>query len=71
MNIASHIIGYIGKPTSEDFEEFPNTIKTGIVGKSGVEKYYENQLSGKAGEVVFKGDEIVDFILLNQEKIFI
>ena len=63
MNIASHIIGYIGKPTSEDFEEFPNTIKTGIVGKSGVEKYYENQLSGKAGEVVFKGDEIVDFIL--------
>ena len=63
MNIASHIIGYIGKPTSEDFEEFPNTIKTGIVGKSGVEKYYENQLSGKAGEVVFKGGEVVDFIL--------
>ena len=63
MNIASHIIGYIGKPTSEDFKEFPNTIKTGIVGKSGVEKYYENQLSGKAGEVVFKGDEVVEFIL--------
>jgi len=63
MNTASHIIGYIGKPTSEDFEEFPNTIKTGIVGKSGVEKYYENQLSGKAGEVVFKGVEVVDFIL--------
>ena len=57
MNIASHIIGYIGKPTSEDFEEYPDTIKNGIVGKSGVEKYYENQLSGKAGEIVFKGDE--------------
>ncbi len=63
MNIASHVIGYIGKPTSEDFEEYPETIKNGIVGKSGVEKYYENQLSGKAGEIVFKGDEVIDFVL--------
>ena len=63
MNTASHIIGYIGKPTSEDFEEYPDTIKNGIVGKSGVEKYYENKLSGKAGEIVFKGDEVIEFIL--------
>ena len=61
-NIASHIIGFIGRPTSEEFEIYPETIKNGIVGKSGVEKYYEEKLSGKAGEIVFKGAEIIDFI---------
>ena len=62
-NIASHIIGYIGRPTSEEFEIYPKTLKNGIVGKSGVEKYYEEKLSGNAGEIVFKGGEIIDFIL--------
>ena len=61
-NIASHVIGYIGKPTSEEFELYPETIRNGIVGKSGVEKYYEEQLSGRAGEIIFKGSEIVEFI---------
>ena len=61
-NIASHIIGYIGRPTSEEFEIYPKTVKNGIVGKSGVEKYYEEKLSGNAGEIVFKGGEIIDFI---------
>ena len=61
-NIASHVIGYIGKPTSEEFELYPETIKNGIVGKSGVEKYYEEKLSGKAGEIIFKGTDIVEFI---------
>tara|TARA_X000000368_G_scaffold186199_1_gene146995 strand:+ start:2415 stop:4253 length:1839 start_codon:yes stop_codon:yes gene_type:complete len=61
-NIASHVIGYIGKPTSEEFELYPETIRNGIVGKSGVEKHYEEQLSGRAGEIIFKGSEIVEFI---------
>ncbi len=60
-NIASHIIGYIGKPTQEEFNLYPETIKNGIVGKSGVEKYYEEIISGTAGEIIFKDDEIVQF----------
>ena len=59
--IASHIIGYIGRPTQEEFNIYPETIKNGIVGKSGIEKYYEEIISGTAGEIIFKGDEIVEF----------
>ena len=61
-NIASHIIGYIGRPTLEEFEAYPDSRRNGLVGKSGVEKYYEEQLSGIAGEIVFKGNEIIDFV---------
>jgi len=61
-NVASHIIGYIGRPTQEEFEEYPESFKNGIVGKSGIEKYYEEKLSGKAGVLTFKGSEIIDFI---------
>ncbi len=61
-NVASHIIGYIGRPTQEEFEEYPESLKNGIVGKSGIEKYYEQKLSGKAGVLTFKGSEIIDFI---------
>lgn len=61
-NIASHIIGYIGRPTLEEFEAYPKSIRNGLVGKSGVEKYYEEKLSGIAGEIVFKGNEIIDFV---------
>ena len=60
-NIASHIIGYIGRPTLEEFEAYPESIRNGIVGKSGVEKSYEEKLSGIAGQIVFKGKEIIDF----------
>ena len=60
-NIASHVIGYIGRPTQEEFNLYPETIKNGIVGKSGIEKYYEEKISGTAGKIVFKGNEIVSY----------
>ena len=60
-NIASHVIGYIGRPTQEEFNLYPETIKNGIVGKSGIEKYYEETISGTAGEIIFKGSEIVSY----------
>ena len=60
-NIASHVIGYIGRPTQEEFNLYPKTIKNGIVGKSGIEKYYEEKISGTAGEIIFKGNEIVSY----------
>ncbi len=62
-NLASHIIGYIGRPTQEEFELYPDSLKNGIVGKSGIEKYYEEKLSGNAGIITFKGGEIIDFII--------
>ena len=60
-NIASHILGYIGRPTAEEFQLYPETIKNGIVGKSGVEKSYEEKLSGTAGEITFKGSELIKY----------
>ena len=60
-NLTSHVIGYVGKPTSDDFEEFPHTKNTLQVGKNGLEKYYENTLTGIPGEIIFKGSEILEF----------
>ena len=60
-NLTSHVIGYVGKPTSDDFEEFPHTKNTLQVGKNGLEKYYENTLTGIPGEIIFKGNKIIEF----------
>ena len=60
-NLTSHVIGYVGKPTSDDFEEFPHTKNSLQVGKNGLEKYYENTLTGIPGEIIFKGSEILEF----------
>ncbi len=61
-NLTSHIIGYVGKPTSEDFEEFPHTKNSLQVGKNGLEKFYENTLTGIPGEITLKGKEITEYI---------
>jgi len=46
----SHFIGYIGKPSEEELGEGVYTISR--VGKSGIEKVYDNYLRGKAGKEV-------------------
>ena len=61
-NLTSHIIGYVGKPTSDDFEEFPHTKNSLQVGKNGLEKFYENTLTGVPGEITLKGKEIIEYI---------
>ncbi len=51
------IIGYVGKASTEDLEELNSNDKLevqyksdDVVGKTGLEKYYESELRGKAGE---------------------
>ncbi len=48
-NIASHIIGYVGKSSKKDIEENELSKYSGIVGKNGLEKYYNEKLQGKLG----------------------
>ena len=60
-NLTSHIIGYVGKPTSDDFSLFSHTKQTQQVGKNGLERYYENTLTGIPGEILFKGSEIIKY----------
>ena len=61
-NIASHILGYLGEPSFEDVQEYPKSINSNIVGKSGLERFYQNELSGTPTEVIFKGNNIEQII---------
>ena len=61
-NLTSHVIGYVGRPTSDDFQEFPHTKQTLQVGKNGLEKYYEDTLTGTPGEITFRGSDIIEYI---------
>lgn len=51
---ASHIIGYVGKASKLDIQNNEFSKYSGIIGKNGLEKYYNNRLQGKLGEKVIK-----------------
>ncbi len=56
----SHTIGYLGIPNQDEFNEFKNALGNNQVGKNGLERYYEDYLSGIPGELIFLGSEIID-----------
>lgn len=47
--IASHIIGYVGKASKLDILNNELSIYNGIIGKNGLEKYYNSKLQGEMG----------------------
>ena len=59
----AHTVGYLGKPNQGETLEFINALGNNQVGKNGLERHYEELLSGIPGEVIFEGPEIVDFKL--------
>ena len=56
----SHVIGYVGNPNKDEQNNFPNSIKNKLVGKTGLERYYENIISGTASEVIVQNGNIVE-----------
>ena len=56
----AHTIGYLGIPNQDDFNNFQNAFGNNQVGKNGLERYYEDYLSGIPGELTFLGSEIID-----------
>ncbi|XPV69950.1 MAG: penicillin-binding protein 2 [Halarcobacter sp.] len=46
---AVHIIGYVGKATRLDINNNPFSKHSDIIGKMGLEKYYNNHLQGELG----------------------
>lgn len=48
--LASHIIGYVGRANSRDIELNPISKLTNVVGRSGIEAYYNDILQGQKGE---------------------
>ena len=65
--IFSHLIGYIGPVDKNDLKKSPYLSFNDIVGKSGLEAYYDRELRGEDGEIMgyrnVKG-EIIDNKLL-------
>lgn len=49
-SIAAHLIGYVAKANKTDVEDNLVAKLTGSIGKSGIEKYYNEFLQGEAGE---------------------
>jgi penicillin-binding protein 2 len=47
----SHILGYVGEASLEDIEKYEYVSNNDIVGKLGIEKYYDEILAGKNGEL--------------------
>jgi len=56
----SHVIGYVGNPNKDEQNNFPNSTNNELVGKTGLERYYENTLSGVASEVIIQNGNIVE-----------
>lgn len=63
----SHLLGYMGKITKEDLQQFDGYALTDNIGKTGLERYYEGYLRGNPGRTevvknslgVKKGDNIL------------
>ncbi|BAK73124.1 MAG: penicillin-binding protein 2 [Arcobacter sp.] len=47
--VASHIIGYVGKASKYDILNNSLSSYNGIIGKNGLEKYYNSKLQGEMG----------------------
>jgi len=56
----AHTIGYLGIPNQDEFDNFQNALGNNQVGKNGLERYYEDYLSGIPGELTFLGSEIIN-----------
>ncbi|MDI6717729.1 MAG: penicillin-binding transpeptidase domain-containing protein [Patescibacteria group bacterium] len=50
--VFSHALGYVGVASSDDFKENPKLILNDIVGKSGLELVYNENLKGENGEII-------------------
>jgi Cell division protein FtsI/penicillin-binding protein 2 len=52
----AHVLGYVGKLSLEDKKLYPHYPLTALVGKDGLESYYENTLQGKWGKRLVEVD---------------
>lgn len=58
----SHVIGYTGNPNQSEIVEFVNSEENKTVGKNGIERYYENILSGRASKITLQNGEIIEIL---------
>lgn len=71
-SLASHIIGYIGAANEKDIQLDKSLKFIGLVGKTGLEKYYNDFLQGELGYIKTKVDvlnqtvEVIDTIIAKE-----
>lgn len=64
--VASHLLGYVGKASRKDIENNSLSRYSGIIGKNGLEKYYNERLQGEIGfkdvkvNALYKEIELLD-----------
>lgn len=51
--VAAHVLGYAAAPSEEDLADRPDLDRNGIVGKAGVERWYDEVLQGTRGAKLF------------------
>ncbi len=52
----AHLIGYTGKINQEELSTFKNYSISDYIGKTGLEKFYENELRGNPGRILIEKD---------------
>ena len=73
-SLASHVIGYIGSANDNDVQKDESLRFVGLVGKSGLERYYNDFLQGELGYIKTKVDvlnqtvEVIDENLANKRR---
>jgi penicillin-binding protein 2 len=69
---AAHVIGYVGEINDEELEDRANKPKTYIrgnkIGKTGVERIYEDDLRGTPGQTVFEVDAMGDPVRILEDR---
>lgn len=52
--LLAHVLGYIGSVSPEDLERDPEILRSGKVGKAGVESQYDDYLQGTPGSLLYQ-----------------
>jgi len=58
----SHILGYTGNVTAEDLKNLDYVDSTDVVGRTGLEKEYDERLIGEDGQVAWEVDSRVEWL---------
>ncbi len=68
-SIGSHIIGYVGKASRVDIKNNRISKYSGIIGKNGLEKFYNNKLQGELGFKDIKVNALNKEVEILEEKL--
>jgi len=56
--VLSHVLGYTGTVSAEDLSELDYVSATDVIGRSGLEREYDEDLLGQAGEIAWEVDAV-------------